>query len=198
MFRSRTQVSMKGVIIFLSLVSISLSSGGTCSYNCDGWPYEQCKMETRFGSATCVNPFSRSGQIYSNYPECANVPSGCQRCDDVCSSRDGNKDKLDYRVRPRAQRSPPVPQVLVYSPPSSKVCDYQCTPTGGCNVTYVGPSRPGKRSGSCYPDDFGGSCSGTPDECQNCNQVLSCSPDEIQKSASDKRHTGGKSSKNQA
>ena len=113
MFRPRTQVSMKGVIIFLALVAISLSSGGTCSYNCDGWPYEQCTVRSRFASATCINPYTSksSSQIYSNYPECANVPSGCQRCDDVCSSRDGKKDKLDYRVNSeQTQQSPPRSQ----------------------------------------------------------------------------------------
>merc|ERR1711971_1443347 len=70
-----------------------------CSYDCDGWPYKQCEMSTRWGSASCINPFARRGSttIYSNYPKCANVPSGCERCDDVCSKRDGKQDKLDYR-----------------------------------------------------------------------------------------------------
>ena len=162
-----------------------------CFYNCDGWPYEQCQMSSRGASATCINPYTSrsSSQIFSNYPKCANVPSGCLRCDDVCSSRDGNKDKLDYFAnRPRNQPSPPrTPS----RPSSSQVCDYQCNKNGGCTVTYVGPSRPGKGSGSCFPDDFGGSCSGTPNECQNCNQVLSCSPEEKKKSIFDSRQSGG-------
>jgi len=56
-------------------------------------------MTSRRGFATCISPFSSRGssQIYSNYPECANVPSGCERCDDICSKRDGKQDKLDYR-----------------------------------------------------------------------------------------------------
>ena len=28
--------------------------------------------------------------------------------------------------------------------------------------------------GSCFSKKFGGKCSGTPPECQNCNQVLNC------------------------
>merc|ERR1712172_314734 len=46
-----------------------------CSYDCDGWPYKQCEMSTRWGSASCINPFARRGSttIYSNYPKCANV-----------------------------------------------------------------------------------------------------------------------------
>merc|ERR1712170_330464 len=154
-----------------------------------------CTMETRFRSATCINPYTSksSSLIYSNYPECANVPSGCQRCDDVCSSRDGNKDKLDYRVdRPISNQQPHRFTPPQHRPSSSKVCDYQCKPSGGCTATYVGPSRPGKHSGSCFSNASGGSCSGTPNECQNCNQVLSCSPEEIQKSAFDTRHTGDK------
>merc|ERR1712137_672271 len=189
----RTQVSMKSVIIFLSLVAISLSqsSGGTCSYNCDGWPYEQCKMESRFASATCINPFTSrsSSQIFSNYPECANIPSGCQRCDDVCSSRDGKKDKLDYfnspKGSPPAQQSPPASQHRPSSDnrqtgdKTTKNCDYTCDPSGtkgdrGCTVRYIGPPRSGNTKGSCFPDSFGGECSGTPRECQDCNKAISC------------------------
>ena len=184
-------VSMKSLFILLALVAISLASRDQCSYNCNGWPYKQCGMSSGFSSATCINPYTdtQGSQIFSNYPKCANVPSGCERCDDVCSRRDGNKDKLDYRVdnhQPSHIRRPPR-----QSSSHNKVCDYQCQSNGGCTATYVGRSRPGKHQGSCFPDEFGGSCSGTPNECHNCNQVLSCSPEEKQKSAFDTRHLGG-------
>merc|ERR1712110_590812 len=66
---------------------------GDCNYDCSGWPYAQCKMsiesQFRSASATCINPFPRgSSTKYSNYPECAQVPDGCERCDDVCAYRD--------------------------------------------------------------------------------------------------------------
>ena len=77
----------------------SNADDGECDYNCDGWPYQQCEVTKtfkygEFRRATCINPYaSRSSyQMFSNYPECANIPSGCQRCDDVCSSRDGVYD----------------------------------------------------------------------------------------------------------
>merc|ERR1719350_175663 len=54
-------------------------------------------------------------------------------------------------------------------------CSYKCQSNGGCEVTYIGPSRPGQTSGSCFPQSFGGSCSGTPPECQDCNRALNCS-----------------------
>ena len=73
----------------------------------------------------------------------------------------------------------------------TQVCDYQCESSGGCTATYVGRARPGKQKGSCFSDASGGSCSGTPNECHNCNQVLSCSPEEKKKSAFDTRHSGG-------
>ena len=69
------------------------------------------------------------------------------------------------------------PQIYV-NPSGSKSdrnCRYDCQSNGGCQVTYIGPPRAGQTSGSCFPDDFGGSCSGTPRECQDCNQALSCS-----------------------
>ena len=55
-----------------------------------------------------------------------------------------------------------------------KNCKYECQGNRGCMVTYIGPSRPGKVSGSCFPASFGGSCSGTPPECQDCNRAVSC------------------------
>ena len=54
-------------------------------------------------------------------------------------------------------------------------CKYDCSPSGSCTVTYTGPRRAGRTSGSCFPRSYGGSCNGTPAECQNCNTVLSCS-----------------------
>merc|ERR1719331_859345 len=52
------------------------------------------------------------------------------------------------------------------------LCDYSCTPGGGCSVHYVGPPRGGQTQGSCFPESFGGSCDGTPPECERCNQVV--------------------------
>merc|ERR1712184_198969 len=74
---------------------------GDCNYDCSGWPYAQCQMsiesQFRSASATCINPFPRgSSTKYSNYPECAQVPDGCERCDDVCAYRDGRRNRLSY------------------------------------------------------------------------------------------------------
>ena len=75
---------------------------GECDYDCSGWPYQECKVTKtfRYGgfkSATCISPYSSrsSYRMYSNYPECAPTPYGCDRCDDVCSSWDYH-DKNDY------------------------------------------------------------------------------------------------------
>ena len=53
-------------------------------------------------------------------------------------------------------------------------CDYECQSSGGCNVKYTGPPRGGPTSGSCFPPLFGGSCTGTPPECLDCNKALDC------------------------
>merc|ERR1712179_902929 len=34
---------------------------------------------------------------------------------------------------------------------SDRNCKYECQSNGGCKVTYIGPSRPGQLSGSCFP-----------------------------------------------
>merc|ERR1711971_241593 len=47
-------------------------------------------------------------------------------------------------------------------------CRYQCQSNGGCQVfSSLG-------SGSCFSQAFGGSCSGTPRGCQDCNKAINC------------------------
>ena len=45
-------------------------------------------------------------------------------------------------------------------------------------MQYTGPPRGGATSGSCFPPSFGGSCSGTPPECQDCSKALECQEDD--------------------
>lgn len=54
------------------------------------------------------------------------------------------------------------------------VCQYACLDKGVCEVLYIGPPRGGNTKGSCFPARFGGGCSGTPPECQECNIVKNC------------------------
>ena len=49
-------------------------------------------------------------------------------------------------------------------------CVTTCNSNGGCSVKIVnGP--PGKSSGSCFPPDFKGRCSGIPDLCARGNHI---------------------------
>ena len=50
-------------------------------------------------------------------------------------------------------------------------CKYNCKENGGCNVK-IETSFPfsGMTSGSCFPPDFGGECSGIPQRCDNCDK----------------------------
>merc|ERR1712212_297177 len=57
---------------------------------------------------------------------------------------------------------------------SNRDCNYKCTSQGGCEVSYVGPYRGGQTLGSCSPQSYGGGCSGTPRECQDCNRAITC------------------------
>ena len=76
---------------------------GECDYDCNGWPYQECKVTKTFKyggwkSATCISPYSSrsSYRMFSNYPECATIPSECERCDDVCSNRDFVRSRFNY------------------------------------------------------------------------------------------------------
>jgi len=57
---------------------------------------------------------------------------------------------------------------------NNDVCQYNCLDKGVCEVLYIGPRRGGNTKGSCFPARFGGGCSGTPPECQECNRVIDC------------------------
>ena len=70
-------------------------------------------------------------------------------------------------------------KLLEVTPDTDPNCAYSCQAGGGCSVTYTGPPRSGPTSGSCFSQTFGGSCSGTPPECQDCNQVCLTSVLEI-------------------
>ena len=73
----------------------------------------------------------------------------------------------------------------IFSDPNYEVCKYDCTPSAGCNVQYTGPPRSGPTSGSCFPALFGGSCTGTPPECAECNLVLDCKKEDVNESNSE-------------
>ena len=42
------------------------------------------------------------------------------------------------------------------------------------SLSVSGPPRGGNTFGSCFPSLFGGTCSGTPAECSDCNTVVQC------------------------
>ena len=104
---------------------------GKCDYDCSGWPYQECKVTQTFKyggfkSATCISPYSSrsSYRMFSNYPECATIPSECERCDDVCSKRDGVRNSAlavhytetgpGYAVAGRQALAPIVPVIYPY------------------------------------------------------------------------------------
>merc|ERR1711990_570603 len=83
----------------------------SCTYTCNVWPFQSCKMETFWPTgqfkerSECISPywqnpppldFNGQKMKYSNYPSCASVPNGCNRCDDECARREGKRGKDDY------------------------------------------------------------------------------------------------------
>lgn len=79
-----------------------------CVTLCDNWPLAECKVGRQYGNggykaATCIAPytgkrnhFDNRPQKFSNYPECASIPSGCIRCDEICARRAGKSSRYDY------------------------------------------------------------------------------------------------------
>merc|ERR1712112_273602 len=140
--------------------------------------------ESRCSSFT--DSCSNDGQLLStagtsNYDENGNqLPStGGWDCRDKCRgcrfSCSGSQSRTKFGSRPSSGSGS-----FGFGSSGSRAsggsgdCDYKCTDRGGCQVTYVGPPRAGRTQGSCFPDSFGGECTGTPRECQDCNRAINC------------------------
>merc|ERR1712038_65152 len=83
--------------------------------------------------------------------KCSGLPSGCGSCVNECS-----------KIKDAGTVSTPRP--------SNVQCQTTCKSNGSCKVKIInGP--PGSLSGSCFPPDFGGSCSGIPSQCQRGSNI---------------------------
>merc|ERR1712037_355543 len=91
----------------------------------------------------------------------------CRGCRFSCS---GSQSRTSFGPRPSSGFGFGSSSGSSGSRPSggSQNRDYRCTSGGGCEVSFGGTL------GSCFPRDFGGSCSGTPRQCQDCNQAKNC------------------------
>lgn len=101
---------------------------------------------------------------------CSGTPSECEDCNQIISCEDEGPDYEDYE----AFESRNETMVDVLTMPDGEPCIYLCNDDGGCSVRYAGPPQSGSTVGNCFPSLFGGSCSGTPVGCRDCNEALSC------------------------
>ena len=129
--------------------------------------YDECNYECK-SSGGCQVQYTgppRGGPtVGSCFPplfgsSCTGTPPECSDCNKVlnCSKQEDEESST--------------------AAPVGEVCDYQCQDSGGCQVFYVGPPRGGNTLGSCFPALFGGTCDGTPSECEDCNKKIKCEED---------------------
>ena len=153
------------------LCSYSCSPGGGCSVKYTGPPRSGSTSGSCFSAA-----FGGS---------CSGIPAECLECKNVieCNEEDiFPKNQFHPSTEVKAEQIGVVGNMSASSILvsldlkflGSNPCMYSCTDSGGCTVQYTGPPRGGATSGSCFPVSFGGSCSGTPQECEDCNKAISC------------------------
>merc|ERR1711970_235830 len=133
--------------------------GDVCDYQC----FEEG------GCSVTYNGPPRDGPVFGSCSpaayrggSCTSTPPECVECKEVKSCNIG-VDPVPT-TRPR----------VVVDPVPGDLCSYECNANGGCTVRYTGPFRNGRVAGSCFPESFGGRCSGTPPECEDCNRVKYC------------------------
>merc|ERR1719360_419599 len=143
--------------------------GGNCFGTVNGC--KDCNKICGGGSGSSKG--GSSGSRPSGGNSCSGSwPAGASRCECDCSS-----GKCDWACVGFAQENGGSSGSSSSSRPSggssssggsNRKCSYECQSNGGCRVSY------GLTSGSCFPASFGGSCSGTPRECKDCNRALNC------------------------
>ena len=113
---------------------------------------------------------------------CSGTPSECQDCNKRlnCQEGGGSEGGSNRRVIEISPNIRGSNNRFGGNDKNPTDCKYECTNNGGCKAKYIGPPRKGYTSGSCFPESFGGGCSGTPPECQDCNQKVSCSKNGIE------------------
>jgi len=178
-----TMRGLTGLIISLAFYSYQCAKfqEGNCSYGCN--PDGSCNVASGGQSASCSSPQSQFGGACIG----ENV-NGCRDCREACGngSNGGSSSGSSSSGSGTGGSSG--------GSKSDRNCRYECQSNGGCEVTYIGPPRNGQTSGSCFPASFGGSCSGTPRECQDCNRALSCSEGGSSSSGGNSRPSSGSSS----
>jgi len=182
--------------IVAKVMGVAAQDDNKCFYNCDGWPYKQCRVSSREGSATCNSPFtffSTYGQICNdNYPYCflnsPSVPSGCQSCDDFCSSKDGNRDKYNYSFEcvsepPEEAYGAPAPPAPAYVEPAPPAPAYE-VPEGIVNLSgtavagaAAGPGAGGIRVTGGYGSYREGKVLAAHAQCDQCGRNQCLMPD---------------------
>jgi len=109
--------------------------------------------------------------------KCENKQSWCEDARPDCSMPTTKKNCQKYCGLCGGSSYPLIEKYRLEK--KTKLCDYRCGIDGGCQVQYTGPPRRGQIMGSCFPQSYGGSCSGTPRECNDCNQEVTCYEESI-------------------
>merc|ERR1712180_45483 len=134
----------------------------TCSSSTDS-----CSSEGSQTSTSGTSYYAADGSFESAVGGGWDCRDKCRGCRFSCS---GSQSRTKFNSRPSFSSGSGSSGSSSGSRVSggSSNCDYRCTNGGGCEVSFGGTL------GSCFPRDFGGSCSGTPRQCQDCNQAINC------------------------
>ena len=104
--------------------------------------------------------------------KCRGTPRECDECNAVltdCEEWESQPETRHSSVKVAAGQIAEMVDTV-----GRDNCKYECQQNGSCTSSYMGPPRAGPRKGSCYPESFGGNCSGIPKECQDCNRAKNC------------------------
>ena len=108
------------------------------------------------------------GRIRELTSQKRNTFIGSRNCDYTCERNGGCK--VTYVGPPRAGRTQVrLSWIKNFHPPSHKYYGFVTKLPLKLDLLFCCLLQ-----GSCFPRDFGGSCSGTPRECQDCNQAINC------------------------
>ena len=155
---------------------------GTCETLCS--PNGTCKVKFAlddnghklWGHGMCF-PENLGGECKGIHESCRRGNHVSQQCGKPCRDEKrmiGTESLLSTTISPNPSRtSSPAPKRPGLPTLPSGICSTSCSPNGSCKVSFSIDDNGHKQwgHGSCFPEEFGGKCSGIHELCRIGNHV---------------------------
>ena len=166
------------------VVDCKYSVWSRCSKTCGvGTQSRTIKVDAQNGGQACNAPLNKKCRLkkcpidckYSAWSRCSEAcGDGTQsRTIEVDAQNGGQACNGALNKKCKLKNCPGNSGSKENGPVTKDDCKYTCLENKGCQSRSTRGGS-GRSQGSCFPQSFGGRCTGIPEHCQNCNEVVDC------------------------